>query len=72
MLVFYSMLAVAADHIVNAHFRRRGVPIPTAVAIEPTVRLIEDGKIATVATRSQMAHTIRAGKIIYFGSTKSQ
>jgi hypothetical protein len=57
-LLFSSALALGADHVTIACVGGKVYPSPTAPAIENAVLLIEDGKIATVATRSQIKYDL--------------
>jgi len=57
-LVFSSTLTLAADHMTIACVSGKVYPSPTAPAIENAVLLIEDGKIATVAPRSQIKYDL--------------
>ena len=57
-LVFFSALALGADHMTIACVGGKVYPSPTTPAIENAVLLIEDGKIATVATQSQLKYDL--------------
>lgn len=57
-LLFSSALALGADHVTIACVGGKVYPSPTAPAIENAALLIEDGKIATVATRSQIKYDL--------------
>jgi imidazolonepropionase-like amidohydrolase len=58
LFVFSSALASGADHITIACVGGKVYPSPTAPAIENAVLLIADGKIATVATQSQIKYDL--------------
>jgi len=57
-LVFFSALAWGADHMTIACVGGKVYPSPATPAIENAVLLIEDGKIATVATQSQIKYDL--------------
>lgn len=57
-LVFSSALALGADHMTIACVGGKVYPSPTTPAIENAVLLIEDGRIATVATQSQVKYDL--------------
>jgi len=57
-LVFSSALALGANHMTIACVGGKVYPSPTTPAIENAVLLIEDGKIATVATQSQIKYDL--------------
>lgn len=58
LLVFASTMALAADHMTIACVGGKVYPSPTAPAIENAILLIEDGKIAAVATQSETKHDL--------------
>jgi hypothetical protein len=57
-VVFSSALALGADHMTIACIGGKVYPSPTAPAIENAVLLIENAKIATVATQSQIKYDL--------------
>jgi imidazolonepropionase-like amidohydrolase len=58
LLAFCPTLALAADHATLACVGGKVYPSPTTPAIENAILLIEDGKIATVATQSQIKYDL--------------
>ncbi len=58
LLLFSSTLALAADHVAIACVGGKVYPSPTTPAIENAVLLIEDGRISTVATQSQVKYDL--------------
>jgi predicted amidohydrolase YtcJ len=58
LLVFFSTLASAADHMAIARVGGKLYSSPTAAPIENAVLLIEDGKIAAVATQSRIKYDL--------------
>jgi len=58
LLVFASTMALAADHMTIACVGGKVYPSPTAPAIENAILLIEDGKIAAVATQPETKHDL--------------
>ncbi len=57
-LVFSSALAWGADHMTIACVGGKVYPSPTTPAIEDAFLLIEDGKIATIATQSEIKYDL--------------